>query len=87
MPTECTPGALAFHGVAGREVVARVDGGTLTSEGGAVLLREVDRATNLPGRFAACFTDHRDPTRVTHPVAALVRQRVYGSRISLIATR
>ena len=78
MQTECVPGALAFQGVAGREVLARFDGGTLTSDGGAVLLREVDRATNLLGQFAACFTDHRDPTRVTHPVASLVRQRVYG---------
>lgn len=78
MSTECTTEALPFQGVAGREVVARFDGGTLTSDGGAVLLREVDRATKILGQFAACFTDHRDPTRVTHPVAALVRQRVYG---------
>ena len=78
MSTECTTGALPFQGVAGREVVARFDGGTLTSDGGAVLLREVDRATKILGQFAGCFTDHRDPTRVTHPVAALVRQRVYG---------
>ncbi len=78
MQTECTTASLTFQGVAGREVVARFDGGTLTSDGGAVLLRDVDRATNLLGQFAACFTDHRDPTRVTHPVAALVRQRVYG---------
>ena len=78
MQTECTSSALAFQGVAGREVIARFDGGTLTSDGGAVLLREVERATNVLGQFAACFTDHRDPTRVTHPVASLVRQRVYG---------
>jgi len=69
---------LTFQGVAGREVVARFDGGTLTSDGGAVLLREVDRATGLLTQFAACFTDHRDPARVTHTVASLVRQRVYG---------
>ena len=78
MQTECTAAALAFQGVAGRAVVARFDGGTLTSDGGAVLLRAVDRATNLLGQFAACFTDHRDPARVTHSVASLVRQRVYG---------
>ena len=77
MPTACTSSALAFQGVAGREVIARFDGGTLTSDGGAVLLREVEWATNVLGQFAACFTDHRDPTRVTHPVASPVRQRVY----------
>ena len=43
MQTECMPGALAFQGVAGREVVARFNGGTLTSDGGAVLLREAFR--------------------------------------------
>ncbi|WP_411279770.1 hypothetical protein [Gemmatimonas sp.] len=42
MSTACTTESLTFQGVAGREVVARFDGGTLTSDGGAVLLREVD---------------------------------------------
>ena len=78
MGTECTGNALTFQAVAGRAVVARFDGGALTSDGGAVLLREVDRATQLLDQFAACFTDHRDPTRLTHPVSQLVRQRVYG---------
>ena len=78
MTTECTTGTLRFQAVGGRAVQARFDGGTLTSDGGGVLLREVDRATGILGRFAGCFTDHRDPARVTHPVAALVRQRVYA---------
>jgi len=78
MCTECTTETLTFQGVAGREVVARCDGGALTSDGGAVLLREVDRATGLLTQSTACFTDHRDPARVTHTVASLVRQRVYG---------
>jgi hypothetical protein len=59
-------------------VVARFDGGTLTSDGGAVLLGEVERATGIVRQFAGCCTDHRDPTRVEHPVAQLVAQRVFG---------
>lgn len=78
MGTECTTETLLFQGVAGREVVARFEGGTLTSDGGAVLLREVDRATGILAQFTACFRDERDPARVQHPVARLVRQRVYG---------
>ena len=78
MGTECTTGALEFQAVGGRAVVARFDGGTLTSDGGAVLLREVDRRTGVLQGFADCFTDHRDPARVRHSVAALVRQRVYA---------
>jgi hypothetical protein len=78
MDTECTVGTLQFQAVARRAVQARFDGGALTSDGGAVLLREVDRVTGLLAQFAACFRDARDPARITHPVAALVRQRVYG---------
>ena len=78
MPTECTTDTLQFQAVGGRAVRARFDGGALTSDGGAVLLREVDRATGILRRFAGCFTDARDPARVMHPVATLVRQRVYG---------
>jgi hypothetical protein len=78
METECTAGTLRFQAVARRAVRARFDGGALTSDGGAVLLREVDRVTGLLSQFAACFRDARDPARLTHPVAALVRQRVYG---------
>ncbi|MEO8335642.1 MAG: IS1380 family transposase [bacterium] len=70
--------SLQFQAVGGRAVVGRFDGGTLTSDGGAVLLREVERATGIVAQFAACFQDHRDPTRVQHSVAALVRQRIYA---------
>lgn len=78
MSTECSAEALQFQAVAGRRVVARFDGGALTSDGGAVVLREVERATGVLAGFARCFRDHRDPARVRHSVASLVRQRVYG---------
>ena len=78
MRTECTVETLEFQAVARRAVSARFDGGALTSDGGAVLLREVDRVTGLLAQFAACFRDARDPARLTHSVAALVRQRVYA---------
>ena len=78
MKAECTSNGLRFQEVAGRSVVARFDGGALTSDGGAVLLREVERATGILQQFAACFHDHRDPARITHSVPSLVRQRVYG---------
>ena len=78
MKAECTAETLAFQEVPGRAVVGRFDGGTLTSDGLAVLLREVERATGIIAQFAACFQDHRDPTRVQHSVAALVRRRIYA---------
>ena len=78
MPTECTAPKFTGQARGGREVVARFDGGALTSDGGAVLLGEVERATGIVRQFAACFTDHRDPARIEHPVAQLVAQRVFG---------
>ena len=78
MGTECTAGALVSQAAGGREIVARFDGGTLTSDGGALLLREVERATGILRQFAACFTDRRDPRRTEHTVATLVAQRVYA---------
>lgn len=53
MPTESRPESLYFQAADGRDVVARFDGGTLTSDGGAVLLREVERATGILRQFAA----------------------------------
>jgi hypothetical protein len=78
MHTECTQNSFAFHWENRREVVARFDGGVITSDGGGVLLREVEKRTGLLRQFAACFTDHRDPERIEHTVAELVAQRVYG---------
>jgi len=78
MSTECIPEALHFQEAHGRDVVARFDGGTLTSDAGALLLREVERATGILRQFTACFIDHRDAARVEHPVTSLVAQRVYG---------
>ncbi len=78
MHTECTQRTFRFHSQSGREVVARFDGGTITSDGGGVLLGEVERRTGILQQFAACFTDHRDPELVEHQVEELVAQRVYG---------
>ena len=78
MSTQCTPTQLQFHPFGRRQVVARFDGGRLTSDGGAVLLREVDRRLGLTRRMGECFADGRDPRRVEHPVRELVAQRVHG---------
>ena len=78
MSTQCTPRQLEFHGFGRREVVARFDGGRLTSDGGGILLREVDRRLGLMSGIARCFVDHRDPRKVEHTVRDLVAQRVYG---------
>jgi hypothetical protein len=64
--------------VAGRRVEAAFDGGTITSDAGALLLGATDRAIGLIGRFAACFRDDRHRDLIEHEVATLVGQRVFG---------
>jgi Transposase DDE domain group 1 len=78
MPTECSADLFGFTTVEGREVIAAFDGGTITSDAGALLLRETDRAIGLVSRFAACFHDGRRQELIEHEVATLVGQRVFG---------
>jgi len=59
-------------------VVAAFDGGSITSNGGALLLGKTDRVIRLTERFAACFTDARVPEVVEHAVGTMVLQRVAG---------
>ena len=76
MHTDCTSTQLAFEGLGRRAVVGRFDGGRLTTDGGVLLLREVDRRFRVTSRLAACFRDHRDPRRIEHRLETLVAQRV-----------
>ena len=78
MPTECSPERMEFARVDGRAVMASFDGGTITSDAGALLLGATDRAVGLVRRFAACFADHRAANRVEHDVTTLVGQRVFA---------
>lgn len=64
MPTQCISEPLRFEGFDGRRVEAAVDGGAMTSDAGALLLRETDRMIGLINRLAACFRDGRDPGRL-----------------------
>ena len=50
----------------------------ISSDGGALLLREVDRRIQLLPRLAACFEDRRDPKLIEHQVSELLAQRVYA---------
>lgn len=76
--TQCTTDGMHFKRLGKRDVVADFEGGTLTSDGGALLLDKTDGAINLLGRAAACFVDHRDSELIEHTVADLIRQRVFG---------
>ena len=78
MQTDCTSEVLEFEGCERRRVVAAFDGGELTSDAGALLLRQADRVLDLSGRVAGCFADHRNQDLVEHSVQAMVCQRIAG---------
>jgi hypothetical protein len=78
MLTECSADPFEFAALAGRAVVAGFDGGAITSDAGALLLKAADRAIGLLGRFAGCFIDRRCPQLIEHGVGTLVGQRVFA---------
>ena len=78
MSTQCISEQLEFHALAKRQVVGRFDGGRITSDGGGLLLREVDARLGVMDRLAGCFIDHRDADLIEHDVRTLVAQRVFG---------
>ena len=78
MKTECIPTGLRSGHLGRREIRSGFDGGKLSSDGGAILLRMTEQRTRLLRRFAGCFHDHRRQSWVEHSVEELVAQRVMG---------
>ncbi len=78
MKTQCSEEQLEFHALGRRAVVGNFDGGQISSDGGAPLLREVERRTGILQRLAQRFEDHRDIDLIEHSVEELVKQRVMG---------
>jgi hypothetical protein len=76
--TECNQSGFGFEACGSREIVARFDGGTISSDGGAFLLRQTDRRLNLLPRLAECFLDGRNQKQVEHSIAEMLSQRIYG---------
>jgi hypothetical protein len=76
MQTDCITGKFDFGAAEGRRIEARFDGGTSTSNAGALLLGKVDKASRLTQRLSACFVDHRNPALIEHGVETLLGQRV-----------
>jgi hypothetical protein len=62
--------------VRGKAVVASFDGGRLSSEGGLLALREIERRLGMADRLAACLNDPRAPEKVQHRLAEIIRFRM-----------
>ncbi|MBE3123430.1 MAG: transposase [Planctomycetes bacterium] len=76
--TECTRTPLRFSSVGRKKIVADFTGGDLTSDGGLVLLREVDRRIGLVDALNAAVRDPRDPDRIEHDQRTLLAQRLFA---------
>lgn len=76
--TQCRRSTYRFQRLSRRRVEGSFQGGIITSDGGGLLLSEVDARFGILRQFASCFTDHRNPDLIEHTVGELVAQRVYG---------
>ena len=76
--TECNQESFAFKAHFSRRVEAGFSADQVSTDGGALLLREVDQKINLLGRLAGCFGDGRSPLLVKHQLSEMLAQRIYG---------
>lgn len=76
--TECNTGAIRFSPLPRRQVVADFNGGRLTSDGGVLLLREVDRCLGLIDAINTCLPDPRHPLYIVHEQQEMLAQRIFG---------
>jgi hypothetical protein len=76
--TECNRIALEFPGFGGRKIEADFSGGEVSSDGGVLLIRQLDRWIGLTKRLGELLPDGRDPKRMTHFLETLLQQRIYG---------
>ena len=76
--SECNQEVFSFAAHFSRRVEASFTAGQVSSDGGALLLRQADGKIDLLSRVTACFTDRRSPLPVTHKLAEMLSQRIYG---------
>lgn len=76
--TECIKQEFKFQGLNNRNVVGSFDGGNITSDGGSILLRDLEIGRGIIQQFSECFTDYRDSRYIEHTVYELLRRRIFG---------
>jgi hypothetical protein len=76
--TDCQHEPFLFQDLGPRKVVVDFSGGTLSSDGGLPLLRQVDAGLGLTRTLAGCFCDQRDQRFVDHSMQQLLAQRILG---------
>ena len=76
--TQITPFLPGLSPVCGKELVARFDGGRLTSDGGVLVLRAIEAGLGIAEALASCLPDGRDAARVRHGYDEMIRARLFA---------
>lgn len=76
--TDCSEKIRVNHRVEKRHVEVNCHGGDISTHGGVMLLEQADRYLGLTDQLSQMLHDPRDPSRVTHSLVSLIRQRIYG---------
>ena len=76
--SECNSNPIVFSSLGRRNVIADFTGGAITSDAGALLLREIDRNLGLIEKLDAVIPDPRNPALITHQQITLLRQRIFA---------
>src|ERR1700751_3874716 len=75
---ECHELEFELPGFSGRKLEGNFAGGNVSSDGGLVLIRQVDRWIGLTKSLAQRLADGRDPDKIEHSLESMLRQRIYG---------
>src|ERR1700692_228291 len=76
--TDDTIPLFSFPAIDGKKVTAAFDGGRMSSDGGVMLLSMAERRLGVAERLARCIPDRRDPSRIAHTIADMIRARVFA---------
>lgn len=75
---DCIQEKFGFQDLGGKKVEADFSGGHLSSDGGILLVREVDQTLQISEKLSKCFNDYRDMRYVEHPLEIMIAQRMHG---------
>ncbi len=76
--TQITPFLPGLSPLCGKDLVARFDGGRMSSDGGVIVLREIETRLGIAATLASCLPDTRDPARVLHGYDEMIRARLFA---------
>jgi len=78
MPTHCISSHREIKSPSQRKITADFSADHVSSDAGLVLLHQAESKFDVISQMASCFTDHRDPLRVSHSVLQMLKQRIFA---------